>query len=177
MADPHLVAKVAAGEEDRIRPCVGANYCLDAIYQSGDAKCIHNAGHRSRADAAATSSAAAPARRRAVVVGAGPAGLEAARVLGERGHEVVRAGGRRPPRRPGAARRGLGAATRPDRDRRLAGLGGQAPRRRRSATAAYADAATVLAEQPDVVVVATGGLPNTAFAGRGRAPRHSTPGT
>ena len=42
IADPHLVRKVAAGDEDRIRPCVGANYCLDSIYQSGDAKCIHN---------------------------------------------------------------------------------------------------------------------------------------
>ncbi|OLT38010.1 hypothetical protein BJF82_13990 [Kytococcus sp. CUA-901] len=31
MADPYLVAKIAAGEEDRVRPCVGANYCLDAI--------------------------------------------------------------------------------------------------------------------------------------------------
>ena len=42
MADPHLVRKLRAGDEDRIRPCVGANYCLDAIYDSGDAKCIHN---------------------------------------------------------------------------------------------------------------------------------------
>lgn len=42
LADPYLVKKIAAGDEDRIRPCVGANYCLDAIYESGDAKCIHN---------------------------------------------------------------------------------------------------------------------------------------
>jgi 2,4-dienoyl-CoA reductase-like NADH-dependent reductase (Old Yellow Enzyme family) len=42
IADPHLVAKVKAGQEDRIRPCVGASYCLDAIYDSGDTKCIHN---------------------------------------------------------------------------------------------------------------------------------------
>ena len=34
IADPHIVAKIQAGEEDRIRPCVGASYCLDEIYQS-----------------------------------------------------------------------------------------------------------------------------------------------
>ncbi|HET7280147.1 MAG TPA: N-methylproline demethylase, partial [Dermatophilaceae bacterium] len=88
MADPHLVAKVAAGEEDRIRPCVGANYCLDAIYQSGDAKCIHNAA-TGREETLHHVLPLAPARRKVVVVGAGPAGLEAARVLGERGHQVV----------------------------------------------------------------------------------------
>ena len=42
IADPHIVAKIQAGEEDRIRPCVGASYCLDEIYQARDAKCIHN---------------------------------------------------------------------------------------------------------------------------------------
>ncbi|SIS74664.1 NADH:flavin oxidoreductase/NADH oxidase family protein [Phaeovulum vinaykumarii] len=42
LADPHLVARLIAGEEDRIRPCVGANYCLDRIYQGGAAYCIHN---------------------------------------------------------------------------------------------------------------------------------------
>ena len=43
IADPHIVAKIQAGEEDRIRPCVGASYCLDEIYQARDAKCVHNA--------------------------------------------------------------------------------------------------------------------------------------
>ena len=43
IADPHIVAKVMAGEEHRIRPCVGATYCLDRIYEGGEALCIHNA--------------------------------------------------------------------------------------------------------------------------------------
>ncbi|MEH0069127.1 hypothetical protein V6L77_00495 [Pannonibacter sp. Pt2-lr] len=43
MADPHLVRKIIAGQEERIRPCTGANYCLDRIYQGGLAFCIHNA--------------------------------------------------------------------------------------------------------------------------------------
>jgi 2,4-dienoyl-CoA reductase-like NADH-dependent reductase (Old Yellow Enzyme family) len=42
MADPHLVKKIMEGREDDIRPCVGATYCLDRIYQAGDALCIHN---------------------------------------------------------------------------------------------------------------------------------------
>ena len=43
IADPHIVRKIEAGIEDRIRPCVGATYCLDRIYEGGGALCIHNA--------------------------------------------------------------------------------------------------------------------------------------
>ncbi|WP_068279668.1 NAD(P)-binding protein, partial [Aldersonia kunmingensis] len=89
IADPHIVAKIQAGEEDRIRPCVGASYCLDEIYQNRDAKCIHNpsTGREDRLPHRVPA-ATGPART-AVVIGAGPAGLEAARVLGERGHRVI----------------------------------------------------------------------------------------
>ncbi|MGH3425316.1 MAG: NAD(P)-binding protein, partial [Nocardioidaceae bacterium] len=167
IADPHLVAKLRAGEEDRIRPCVGANYCLDAIYESGDAKCIHNAatGRERTLPHVVPASSAAP--RTVVVVGAGPAGLEAARVLGERGHRVVV----------------LEAADHPGGQVRLAA---SAPRRRdlagiidwRVAEAkhagvdirygVYAEAREVLAEDPDVVVVATGGLPDRSFLAEGQ---------
>ena len=43
MAEPHLVRKIDLGVEHTIRPCVGATYCLDRIYQAGEALCIHNA--------------------------------------------------------------------------------------------------------------------------------------
>ena len=43
MADPHIVRKIIERREDDIRPCVGATYCLDRIYQGGEALCIHNA--------------------------------------------------------------------------------------------------------------------------------------
>jgi 2,4-dienoyl-CoA reductase-like NADH-dependent reductase (Old Yellow Enzyme family) len=43
MADPHIVRKITEGREDAIRPCVGATYCLDRIYEGGEALCIHNA--------------------------------------------------------------------------------------------------------------------------------------
>jgi len=88
LADPHIVRKIIDGHEDRIRPCVGATYCLDRIYEAGEALCIHNAA-TSREASMPHDIPRAAATRRVVVVGAGPAGLEAARVAGERGHEVV----------------------------------------------------------------------------------------
>jgi N-methyl-L-proline demethylase len=42
MADPELSNKVREGRADQIRPCVGANVCIDGIYASGAAYCIHN---------------------------------------------------------------------------------------------------------------------------------------
>ncbi|MEK7787402.1 MAG: NAD(P)-binding protein, partial [Chloroflexota bacterium] len=89
MADPYIVAKIERGKEDQIRPCVGMGYCIDRIYVGREALCIHNPAtgreetmphHISKTDGAP---------RRVVVVGAGPAGLEAARVCAERGHRVV----------------------------------------------------------------------------------------
>src|SRR5690606_22535897 len=87
LTDPHIVRKLMEGREIDIRPCVGANYCLDRIYQGGSAYCIHNAA-TGRELSMPHLVEKARKRRRIVVVGAGPAGLEAARVAGERGHEV-----------------------------------------------------------------------------------------
>jgi len=88
MTDPHIVAKIMAGREDDIRPCVGATYCLDRIYQGREAFCIHNAATgREQSMPHVIAPAATP--RRVVVVGAGPGGLEAARVAAERGHPVT----------------------------------------------------------------------------------------
>jgi 2,4-dienoyl-CoA reductase-like NADH-dependent reductase (Old Yellow Enzyme family) len=166
IADPHLVAKVAAGREDRIRPCVGASYCLDAIYDSGDTKCAHNPATGRELTLPHTVPVTTGRRRRAVVVGAGPAGLEAARVLGERGHDVVL----------------FEAADLPGGQIRLAASN---PRRRdllgivdwRVAECKhhgvdlrfgrYAETDDVLAEHPDLVIIATGGTPNRTFLDAG----------
>jgi 2,4-dienoyl-CoA reductase-like NADH-dependent reductase (Old Yellow Enzyme family)/thioredoxin reductase len=160
LADPHLVRKVVERREEEIRPCVGANYCLDRIYRGGAAYCIHNPSTGRELDEP-HEIAAAPVRRKVVVVGAGPAGLETARVAATRGHAVVvfeaapEPGGQirltaRTPRR----REMIGII-----DWRVAEcerLGAEIR------TSVWAEPETVLAEAPDVVVIATGGLPDTA---------------
>ena len=83
IADPELVAKLARGEESRVRPCVGATHCMSELRPT----CLHNpsTGHERELPHAIEP---AEAKRRVFVAGGGPAGLEAARVCAERGHDV-----------------------------------------------------------------------------------------
>jgi N-methyl-L-proline demethylase len=157
MADPHIVQKIAEGREDDIRPCVGATYCLDRIYQGGMALCIHNAA-TGREETMPHVVALAPAQKRVVIVGAGPAGLEAARVAAERGHRVVVF---EAADQPGGQVR-LTAQT-----KRRAEMIGIIDWRMAQCAArgvnfrfnTWAEESDVLAENPDVVIIATGGLP------------------
>jgi len=89
LADPYIVAKIMAGEEASIRPCVGATYCLDRLYEGYEALCIHNPATGREATMPHRIVPAIGHKRRVVIVGAGPAGLEAARVCGARGHKVT----------------------------------------------------------------------------------------
>jgi 2,4-dienoyl-CoA reductase-like NADH-dependent reductase (Old Yellow Enzyme family)/thioredoxin reductase len=166
IADPHIVRKIIEGREHTIRPCVGATYCLDRIYEGNDALCVHNAATGREATMPHIIAPSTGQRRRVVVVGAGPAGLEAARVSAERGHAVTvfealdQPGGQ------------IRLATRLPRRRDLIGIvdwrmeqlaaHGVAPR-----FSTYAETADVLAEQPDVIFIATGGVPNTEVLAEG----------
>lgn len=87
LADPELPSKLAEGRTDEIRPCLRDTACRDCIvYQDTPVRCTVNA----RAGRE-TEFAIRPAEKakRVVIVGSGPAGMEAARVAAERGHEVT----------------------------------------------------------------------------------------
>ena len=88
LADPYIVKKILEKKEDDIRPCVGATYCLDRIYQGEEALCIHNAA-TGRELKMPNIISLAKKKKKVVIVGAGPGGLEAARVAADRGHEVI----------------------------------------------------------------------------------------
>ncbi|GGG69982.1 N-methylproline demethylase [Salipiger pallidus] len=159
IADPHLVRKITQGREDDIRPCVGANYCLDRIYQGGMALCLHNPSTGREIEQPHTI-AKAETPKRVTIVGAGPAGMEAARAAAERGHAVTV----------------FEAADQPGGQIRLTAL--QERRREMSSIIAwrfdqceklgvtfnfntFAEAADIIATTPDEVIIATGGMPHT----------------
>lgn len=159
IADPHIVRKIIEKREHDIRPCVGATYCLDRIYQAGEALCMHNAA-TGRELTMPHEIPTAKTKKKIVIVGAGPAGLEAARIAAERGHTVT----------VFEAAPDAGGQVR---------LTAQTPRRRemisiidwrvaqceaRNVEFKYntlAEATDITALNPDVVIIATGGLPNT----------------
>ncbi|KQT87486.1 NADH:flavin oxidoreductase [Aurantimonas sp. Leaf443] len=157
IADPHLMRKLIEGRADDIRQCVGAGYCIDRIYAGGDALCIQNAATGREATMPHVVEKA-PARKVAVVVGGGVAGLEAARVLAERGHKVTlfeksdRLGGQVTIAAKATWREALSGiprwlaaqVTKLGVDVRLNTEAGEAE---------------IAALSPDIVVVATGGLP------------------
>jgi 2,4-dienoyl-CoA reductase-like NADH-dependent reductase (Old Yellow Enzyme family)/thioredoxin reductase len=88
IADPYLPTKIANKTEDQIRPCVGASMCIDGIYTAGAAFCIHNPSTGRELELPQEIDSAR-AKRNVAVVGGGPAGLEAARTLAEKGHTVT----------------------------------------------------------------------------------------
>ncbi|WP_428977693.1 FAD-dependent oxidoreductase [Rhodoligotrophos defluvii] len=158
IADPHLVAKLAEGRDNEIRPCVGATHCMSGYRPS----CVHNPATGRELKLPHIVPKASSPRRKVVVVGGGPAGLEAARVVAERGHEVVlheasnALGGQIRIGAQGSWRRDLIGIV-DWRASELDRLG--VPVHLNS----YVEPDDVLAEAPDVVVIATGGVPDLGW--------------
>jgi 2,4-dienoyl-CoA reductase-like NADH-dependent reductase (Old Yellow Enzyme family)/NADPH-dependent 2,4-dienoyl-CoA reductase/sulfur reductase-like enzyme len=157
LADPDLVRRLAAGGVAAVRPCINCYVCVAQNFLDATPRCAVNA-RLGRGERHPLPPVATP--RRVLVIGGGPAGLEAARVAAGRGHEVElwEATGRL----GGTVR--VSALTAPDNESVVEWLAsevadaGVTVRLRTRATVA-----AVLAAQPEVVVVATGA-------------RHATPG-
>lgn len=90
IADPFLPRKIDEGRHDEIRECIGCNICVTGDQYSVPIRCTQNPtmGEEWRRGWHPERIAPAASRDRALVVGAGPAGLELARALGQRGYEV-----------------------------------------------------------------------------------------
>lgn len=91
IADPDLVTKSLAGKVDQVRPCIGCNQaCVAQVStEHGHLECAVNPGNGHelyRGDAVLKP---APDAKKVLVIGGGPAGLEAARVAATRGHQVT----------------------------------------------------------------------------------------
>ena len=158
LADPHIVKKIKEKREDDIRPCVGATYCLDRIYQGEEALCIHNAatGRELKFPNIIIKS---KVKKKIVVVGAGPGGLEAARIAAERGHEVIVFEAAPDP--GGQIRLCAKSARRKD----MMGIIDWRMQQCIKKNVKFnfniiAEAQDVINENPDTIIIATGGMPN-----------------
>ena len=89
IADPMWVNKALNSKSKKIRPCVGANWCMTKIYSQSHLGCIHNpfVGKEGKFDEEIIEKVSNP--KNIAVVGGGPGGMRAAWTLSRRGHNVT----------------------------------------------------------------------------------------
>jgi 2,4-dienoyl-CoA reductase-like NADH-dependent reductase (Old Yellow Enzyme family)/thioredoxin reductase len=159
ISDPLLPAKAAAGRLDEIRACVGCNQaCIGHFHAGYPISCIQYPESGRELEYGRRTLVPPSERRRVMVVGGGPAGLKAAAVAAERGHDVtLHEAGRWVGGQvllaqllPGRAEFG-GVITNLRGEAERAGV--------HIVTGSRADATTVERERPDIVIVATGAQP------------------
>jgi 2,4-dienoyl-CoA reductase (NADPH2) len=155
IAEPDWPRLVREGRLDELRPCIACNACVDLVGRGERARCSVNP-EVGRERTWTVEPAAAP--RRVMVVGSGPAGLEAARVARLRGHDVsiweraAQLGGKLEVAALAPSKREV-LRYRAHQTNRLAALGVEVH------TSSPVTAQTLDQEKPDVVVVATGADP------------------
>jgi len=88
LADPEIPNKVAEGRLKDIRPCVGCLYCMDVRNRNKPLECRVNP-NLGREREYVFNSKPAEKKKKVLVIGAGPAGLEAALIARQRGHDVI----------------------------------------------------------------------------------------
>ncbi|MCK9541599.1 MAG: FAD-dependent oxidoreductase [Novosphingobium sp.] len=90
IADPFLVAKTKAGRPEDVRPCLGCNQgCGGGLWREGRLGCTVNPAVGYEESLSETLIAPAPQPRDVLVIGGGPAGMEAARLAALQGHRVT----------------------------------------------------------------------------------------
>ncbi|QGZ93762.1 oxidoreductase [Terricaulis silvestris] len=160
IAEPDLIAKTVAGKADRVRPCIACNQGCVAGIRTSLQRMLCTVNPAVGFEATLSEDLIKPAKspRKVVIVGGGPAGLEAARLAALSGHKVVLL----------EAQAALGGAIQ---------IARQAPKLQTIGDiiywleqeiytlgvdvrlSTYVEAEDVLAEKPDVVIIATGSLP------------------
>lgn len=156
IADPDWVNKAAAGAAGNIAPCLGCNFCFD-WGDKGYMTCSVNARVCQEAE---TEYGPAVERKKVMVIGGGPAGMEVARIASDRGHAVTLY--ERGEQLGGILKVGCVGRGKEQIEEFRRYLANEMER-----TGVHvrlktpADTSVVDAEQPDVVIVATGSRPRT----------------
>jgi len=89
LADPEMPNKLAAGKRGAVRPCVYCYTCVAQAFFDKPVRCAVNPEAGKESERSAFLATPVAQKKRVLVVGAGPAGMEAARVAALRGHAVT----------------------------------------------------------------------------------------